>query len=231
MIQQNEKTQIQNYLNRVIINEMEFYEELYDHIATSYENRATENQSVKEHIATVVEPDFGGIDGIRKIKNVHARQRRRMITRKALTLFTGYFLRWPAVLITCLLILLLYIAQNVWDSYQVFEIVTILGMVTPCIISQYGRWKFKQNCKKYHKPYSFSQVNNQVYLLSISFIAILQGLLAIISRIFSDGSYSFLSFFQQYPMLYIPMGTLLLIYGMVCLQLFKENFKVKLLPV
>lgn len=228
MIQQSDKNQIQNYLKRVVINEMEFYEELYDHIATSYENREIENQSVKEHIDIVVEPGFGGMDGIRKTRNAHAVLRRRMVLRKAMNLFTGYFFRWPTVLITGLLVMLLYLAQNLWDSYQVFEIVTILGMVTPCIISQYGRWRFKQNCRKYNKPYSFSQVNNQIYLLSISFIAVLQGLLAIISRIFSDGSYSFLSFFEQYPTLYVPVGLLLLIYGMVCLQLFKENFKVKL---
>ena len=219
---------VRNYLKGLTFGDKEFYEEMYDHICSAYENREEASLTVREFIALVIQPNFGGKAGLRKVYEAQARQRKRMVYKRAVSLFGAYLFRWPTVLVTALLFLILLQLNQLFDEAKVFEICTMIGLVTPFLLAQYGKWRFKQQCKKHRLPYDSSQVNDTVHFLSIAGVALLYGFFSLISRWILGERGGFLDFFSQYPVSFLPVSMLLLVYALVCLQLFKEKFQLKL---
>jgi len=228
MINEDQKHSVGIYLQNLTFNEKEFFEEMYDHICSSFENREDEQQTVRQHIYQVVEPAFGGKEGLRKIQQTQARARKKLVYKRALSLFSTYLFRWPTVLITAILFLLLWQLNQLFDQVQVFEMVTTIGLLTPFFVSNYGKWRFQRQCKQHKMPYDNSQVNNTIHFLSISGVALLFGLFSMVNRWAFGNRDGFLDFFSQYPVSFLPISTILLVYALVCLQLFKEKFQLKL---
>lgn len=223
-----DQAKVRRYLKNLTFTDKEFYEEMYDHICSSFENRENTKQSVEAHIARVIEPSFGGKKGMRKVHRTQAHMRKKLVYKRATNLFVSYFFRWPTVLITVLILLLLVLLNQLFSGVAVFEISTMIGLITPFLLSQYGKWRFERGCRIYRLPYNESQVNNTIHFLSIAGVALIYGLFSLVNRYVFGSPKGFFEFFSQYPVSYLPISMLLLVYALVCVQLFKEEFHLKL---
>ena len=223
-----DKLKVKRYLRNLTFTNKEFYEEMYDHICSSYENRDQPNQSVEAHILRVIEPSFGGKKGMRKVQQSQAQMRKKIVYKRALELYASYLFKWPTVLTTVIILLVLFLLSQVYSGFAVFEISTMIGLITPFLLSQYGKWRFERECKIHQLPYNDSQVNNTIQFLSVLGVALLYGFFSIVNRLVFGNPKGFFEFFAQYPISYLPVSMLIIVYAMVCVQLFKENFYLKL---
>lgn len=224
MITKDEQHAIEQYLKTIGINTMEFFEEIYDHICSSFENRINKTQDIKAHIRDVVQPSFGGVEGIVKIRDRRTKTRIRLVRKRFGQIFMSYLLGWPNVLVTASVIL------GSWTLSQLFgyKILVSISMVCFILIPMaffFGKWiQFWRKCKKAGKVYRTSEV----YQIFTPFMALalqvpnmtIQGW-----NIFADKDIYGSLFIH--PEICIPLSIIMLISFLTLGKLYKEEFIIK----
>ena len=228
MITQDEQEQVIKYLKSLEISQMEFFEELNDHIITSYEQRISKKQSISEHIRDVVQPSFGGVKGIVRIMRGQNKLRRQLVRDRAKALFEEYLFGWPSIMVTVLITLLVFSLNNFLGSENTFLLCLIVGAAFPAGVSFYAQTKFYYQCKTHGLPYRSSNANNQIAFFSYFGIWAINILFNFTWIFFLRKSDKVFELITTNTWLLIPISTLYILYGLICLRLFKENFQFKL---
>ncbi|MEC7755449.1 hypothetical protein [Roseivirga sp. UBA1976] len=224
MITKDEQHTIEQYLKSVDINTMEFFEEMYDHICTSYENRTDKTQDIKTHIRDVVQPSFGGVNGIIKIRDQRTKARIRLVRKRFGQIFISYFLGWPNVLITLGVIL------GSWTLSQLFGIKTLITVSTICFIFIpltffFGKWiQFWRKCKKAGKVYRTSEVY-QIFTPFMALALQVPNMTIQSWNMFADKDIYGSLFIH--PEICIPLSIIMLISFFTLSKLYKEEFTIK----
>jgi len=215
------------YLQDLDFNEKEFFEEMYDHICSSYENRETSNQDISTHIYQVLEPAFGGKKGLKKLRSAQARTRGKLVLKRGFFLLGAYLFRWPTVLLTALMCILYFQLFQHYDTLEVFYNTLMVGIYIPFVLVHIGVFRFKRKCIKHDRPYTKSQVNNTIYAFSLSGGLFIFLVAKLINWVAYGGTYNSLDFFLKHPISLIPTCILIIVHCLVSLQLFKEKFELK----
>jgi len=225
MMTKDEQRAIEQYLKTIGINTMEFFEEMYDHISTSFENRGDVNQTLQEHIRTVVQPAFGGVNGITSIQNQRMKMRIRLVRKRFGQLFMQYFLGWPTVLVTLAIISIVLIGQVYFGSKALFIFIFICVAAIP-VFFFFGSWfQFWLRCRKENKPYRNSEKFTVISPIAALLLQI-PNILLQAWNITLEGSELENKFFSnQY--IVIPLCIFMLITFLSLKELYKEEFKLK----
>ncbi len=219
---------IVKYLKSLDIKSMEFFEEMYDHIFTSFESRKNLSQNIGAHIHDVIQPGFGGAKGIQRVMKSQQRLRQAAIFTRAKELFLSYLVSWPTVLITIVIALLLLQLNIIFKPKDVLLIVLVISAMTPPIIALAGQLRFYIDCKKQNKPYSSSDLNKRLVLIAAIGCNLLNVLLNLVAKLIWSPQKTGFENFASYPWLQISLSVLFILYALVVIQLLKEKFVTKL---
>lgn len=225
MITQAEHNTIVKYLKAIDVNTMEFFEEMYDHICTSFENRINKSQDLNTHIREVVQPGFGGVKGIHKIREERTKTRIKLLRKRFGTTFIKYFFGWPNVVTTASVILASILIKDFFGTKTLFFTAFIIATVLPIIFFFYKLIEFRLKCKKENKPYRVSEAFNVITPLG-SLIAQIPALTVNIWNVSQKGQLG--ESLLATPQIVIPLSILMILCFLTCRQLYSEEFKIEL---
>lgn len=210
---------IQAYINELDIDEVEFYHELYDHIATAYTERTNKSLAIDEFLETEITESFGGEKGIRDAINRQSKAVRNGIYKEAFRNYLSFF-STPKGILKCLLIsLIVALLTTVLPVTSLLSSLVVLSTCLPFLLAKFINWKFKANCRKRKLPFRRSYTNETVVLLSALVIGILQGIPDITSYVLNGQRFSMLKALEgNLTTLYIA-AFLFSVYGWVCLEM------------
>lgn len=223
-----EKTTIVDYLKSLGIKSMEFFEEMYDHIVTSFESRKNLSQDIDSHIKEVIQPGFGGAMRIKRIMRSQERLRQKTIFRRAKDLFLSYLISWPTILITVFIALIIFQLNAIFNPKDVLLIILVSTAMVPPIIALSGQLQFYISCKRQGKPYSSSDLNKRLVLIAAIGCNLLNILLNLVAKLIWGVHKTGFENLASYPWLQISLSVLFIIYALVVIQLLKEKFVTKL---
>ena len=212
------------YLKDVGIGHQEPFEEFYDHIATAIEK--DKPHDLKEYFRGVIQPSFGGVQGMLDVVNEQSKIRRIAILKRAKEIFLSLF-GWPAIGFVMVSFILPQTLSNQFDAKYVLLYAAIIGLFIPTSVIMYGAFSFYKDCKKQQLPYTSSDLNYSILLLLVIPFNALSIVGNLLIPIFI-GRDSFSQFLTAYPAITVCFSTLVLLFGFTCLKLFKEKFIFKL---
>jgi len=213
-----------NYINHRMdsfsIMYQEIYDELTDHVITAIEKaRANnDNRSIEIVFNHVIDSHFGSSKGIKKIaiKNALAYHKK---TGKILWADIKYYLHHPVALAMGTMIFVgFYLPQNKTTSI----VLIALLIITAFIPAVYVYRQAKKTITGYKK---LSVVKDYVRVRSTF-------LVPIVSLLFCSGTFGklfdiyFLNPMHFYPVVYMLFINFFLIYGLSCIRLCNQEFKV-----
>jgi len=219
---------IVKYLKSLDIRSMEFFEEMYDHIVTSFESRKDISQNIRTHISEVIQPGFGGAGGIKRIMKSQQKFRQKAIFSRAKGLFLSYLISWPTILITAIIALIIFQLNAIFNPKDVLLLVLVTSAMTPPIIALTGQLRFYVNCKRHNKPYSSSDLNKRLVLISAIGCNLLNILLNLVAKFIWGTHKTGFENLASYPWIQISLSVLFILYALVVIQLLKEKFITKL---
>lgn len=225
---EEDKTEVTKYLKSIDVRTMEFFEEMYDHIITSYQNRVNKNEPIKDHLRDVVQPAFGGVKGIQRVMKAQQKLRQRMIGKRVWSLFKSYLFQWPTVLITLMIALIIYQTNTVFNPKHVLIGIMLMSILTPVIIVLIGQGKFYLECKRQGKGYSSSDLNQRLMLLASFGTTLVNISINLVGEVVLGGKKGTLELLASYPLLQTALCLLFCLYALVTVQLLKEKFIYKL---
>lgn len=217
---------IENYIMEAQVYQVEFYQELLDHILSSYENRTNPKQTIEEHLEQVVSPMFGGIKGIEKMAKEQGKFLSSKIYKEGWKIFYNLFTTPSGLLKTLSILGLFYLLQTVMGYDILMELGTPL-IILPFIVAGIAQWRFKRKCKIANLPYKSSLVNTAVFGISTLAIAFLQGLPDILSRIIFGDRFNVLVYLSKFEFLTLPLTLVLALYAFVSFTLIRKNIRIK----
>lgn len=225
---EQENEEIKNYILKANVEEVEFYEELYDHIASSYENRSIQSQTIKEHLELVISPAFNHMKGIDKMVRVQRRLRKKALYRKVASEFLSFFTTSSGVIRTLIIVL----AINAFSTFTEYNALVWLGgsaiNLTALIVCM-TLWQFNEGCITNNLPYKSSFTNRTIYFISVFLYAFLQALPIIIGQIFWGERFSIIQYAAQFEFLQLPLTLLFIIYAWVCFKLMKNRVRLEII--
>lgn len=229
-MKQEEIIEVFKYLKSIDVRTMEFFEEMNDHIITSYQNRVNEHQTIKDHLRDVVQPAFGGVKGIQRIMKAQQKLRQKLITKRAWSLLKSYLLSWPTVLITLFITFVIYQLNNIFNPKDVLLWIMMVSVFLPLAIVGTGSSKFYLACKRLKLPYSSSDLNLRIMNLSLLGTSLLNILLNGFGFIVWGSQKNGVDALSAYPVVQVTLCLLFVLYALITLRLFKEKFILKLAP-
>ncbi len=223
-----DKKEVVKYLKSINVITMEFFEEMYDHIITSYQNRVNKNEPIKDHLRDVVQPAFGGVKGIQSIMKSQQKLRQKAIFNRAKELFITYMISWPTVLITIAITLLIIRLNAIFNPKDVLLLILTISSLVPPFIALGGQIKFYFNCKKEKKPYSSSDLNKRLLFIAAIGCNLLNVLLNVVARFIWGFQKTGFENLASYSWVQISLCVTFFLYALVVIQLLKEKFILKL---
>lgn len=223
-----DKKEVVKYLKSIDVRTMEFFEEMYDHIITSYQNRVNKNEPIKDHLRHVVQPAFGGVKGIQRVMKAQQKLRQKMIGKRAWGLFKGYLFSWPTVLITVMITLIIYQLNTFFNPKYVLITIMASSLFIPILIVLIGHWKFYLECKHQAKAYSSSDLNSRLMLIAGLGTQLVNISINLVGKMIFGIEENIFEILASYSLLQISLGLLFCLYALVTVQLLKEKFIYKL---
>ena len=225
MITKGEQHSIEQYLKSVDINTMEFFEEMYDHICTSFENRKDKTQDIKTHIRDVVQPSFGGVKGIHRIRKQRVKTRTKLMRKRFSQLYIRHLISWPTALGTVLIALISIGFFKVFGAFTLLALCLIFCFSLPTFQMLDQRAKFWKQCQKESKPYSRTEVHEVFDRSAWLMMQVPILLYHVISLL------GFKEYIQELlvttPIISISASTFVLTYTYTLRKLYKEEFTIK----
>lgn len=133
------------------LNQQELFEEFYDHIVSSFEDRLDKSQNIQHHLNQIL-ADFGGTHGIRKILISRHQIYGKIYSTKLKRHFWSFF-QWPLALYTALTFASIYLLTLIFPAKGLFTILLVLVSLTPIAIGSRFAYKFWMKCKREDKAY------------------------------------------------------------------------------
>ncbi|MCE7995122.1 MAG: hypothetical protein HEP71_24295 [Roseivirga sp.] len=133
------------------LNQQELFEEFYDHIVSSYEDRPDKAENIHSHLETVLK-DLGGKKGMRKILIARHQAYGRVYSKRLKELFWSFF-RWPMALYSLLILGTIYLLTLIFPTQQLFTWLMLLISLAPITIGGFFALKFNRKCRKEGKIY------------------------------------------------------------------------------
>ena len=210
---------IQAYINDLDIDEIEFYHELYDHIATAYAERSNRSLAINEFLENEITESFGGEKGIRDAINTQSKAVRNGIYKEAFRHYLSFFSTPKGILKSILTSFFIVLLTSVLPKVSLLSWLVLLGTCLPFLLAKLINWKFRANCRKRKLPFRRSYTNETVVLLSALVIGILQGIPDIANYVLYGQRFSMLKALEgNLTSLYIA-AFLFSVYGWVCLEM------------
>lgn len=219
-----DKIKVVNYLKSIDVKKMEFFEEMYDHIVTSYQSRLNKSESINEHITHVIQPGFGGVKGIKRVMKSQQKLRQQIISKRAWNLFKSYLLKWPTVLTTVLITLIVYQLNLLFRPKDVLLVIMSFSVLVPVLVVLTGQARFYRQCKIQGRPYSSSDLNARLLLLAAFGTNLVNILLNLVANVIWGAQKNGLEMMASYPVVQISLSVLFILYALVMIQLLKEKF-------
>lgn len=212
------------YLKDVGIRHQEPFEELYDHIATAFEQSS--QQDIRTYIYEIAQPDFGGTSGIMRIVNEQNKIRKSIIWSRAKTIFIGLF-GWPTIVVVLVSFLLVQFGIKQLGQQFILILSLGLGLALPATVALYGHLTFHFNCKQKMLPYRSNNRNSWLLnMIHFPFLILNIGGNLIIPIMI--GREAFKTVLVNYPIIVVCFSTFSLLFGITYLKLIKEQFIFKL---
>ncbi|MFY0592398.1 hypothetical protein [Roseivirga sp.] len=228
MISESEHKVIHKFLKNVGAEHLEVYQELYDHVATSFEKRSITSFDIKTHIREVVQPELGGTKGITRLIKTKTKTFHKEVYGRAWEIFKNYLLGWPGILVSILTIAIVLITKQYWGIEAITKVALILGVMTPPLVSIYGMASFYIQSKRKNLGASNSLRNLAVMHFAGFGTTFTQIIFFLIGGIiFNDSGWMFDQFVAS-PILGLTVSVIFILYGCVSLQLLNEKFQFKI---
>ncbi len=219
---------IGQYLKSIDVRTMEFFEEMYDHISTSFENRVNKDQDINQHIQEQVQPAFGGVKGIQSIQKKQQGFRSKMIMKRFLAIAKDYLISWPYAAYTLLITLLIIQANQVFQPKHVLLYTMAGGVIVAIGLSGFDSIKFYLKCRKQNKYYRQSDVNLRLLGLATLGTSSVNLFLNLFGLLFFGSQDAAMEFYLNYPVLQVAMSTVFTLYALVYIKIHKERFVYKI---
>ncbi|OEK05011.1 hypothetical protein [Roseivirga misakiensis] len=228
MISENEHNEINGFLRNVGAEHIEVYQELYDHVATSFEQRAITTQDIKTHIREVVQPNLGGTLGIKKIITARTKAFNKEVYGRAWDIFKDYFIGWPSVLISILTVAIVLVGREYWGIGTITKAALVFGVMAPPLLTVAGMLLHYLDGRR-KKLKVTSSLRNQVVIRFATFGTTLTqvSFFLIGGMIFGDTGLIYKLLINN-PLLGLSLSVIFILYGCVSLQLLKEKFHFKI---
>lgn len=171
MITRAEEQQIVDYLKKINVCRQEIFDELFDHLVTSYEDHSskTTDTNIKSFIAEEINQNFGGASGIKKMTLVKNKSVRASYSTKLIENIK-FYINWPANLVTIGVIFLFFklLENQTPDKFTILVMTpVVLTMLPPIVLALFGRYSFRRKCRKLQKPYRGSIKNEVIFTQAI----------------------------------------------------------------
>jgi hypothetical protein len=197
----------------------ETFDELYDHILSSIEIKEDDKQRPYELARYIVDTEFGGWDGIKKLETAREKSIQRQFRKSLWTEMKSYF-SFPLIAFTVLITAGIFsIASNGSRMYiSTFLFITVMvPAVTWYFIAPFNRWS-----KKY-KPSIKERSAERLGTFGVS----LFNILLLSSGLFSaQPNYKFL--LKANTSLLTPVAILLIVYCLSAVKVFRREFKLQI---
>ena len=212
------------YLKSIDVKSMEFFEEMFDHISTSFEQRLDKSQGILEHIREDVEPAFGGAKKIRAIQRKQGVARNKMILTRSIQVFKSYLFSWPHVGYTLIIVAFIWLANQLLNPKMVLMLTVASGVVFIFLMAILGMLRFSRSCKKEGKPYRSSEKNGS--LLALSFFASnsLNLVFGIPSQFILPKGQNAFEFYAQFPAVQVFIASFYVLIALSYFKIHKEEF-------
>ncbi|MFY0592399.1 hypothetical protein [Roseivirga sp.] len=217
---------IRNFVLKAHIDEVEFYEEIYDHVASSYEHRIDSKQTIEEHIEQEIAPSFGGIEGLESMIDAQKRMKRSRIFNDALKRYFSFFTTISGLAKSMLLATVIYLL-SIYTTETLFSNIIGIVFILPALAAYIMQARFKHLCRKRRLPFKTSFTNRIVFFVSTMFIACFQGVPDIVSRIVIGKRFNVLNYLEQFEFIVLPFVFHFSIYAIVCLTLISKRLQLK----
>lgn len=226
MIDRDKDIVITQYLQSLGIKEMEFFEEMYDHIATSYQNRTDSDQPISDHIDLVITPAFGGRWGIRKLRITQQKTLFKSVSKKALGFFLAFFYKWPYIIATIASVILLMTSLQYEKGNQLYVQVIQVSFLIPLFTMAYSSQRFGSNCRKQGKSYTRSWMNNTIAGVYVSMKLLMYGIEHVTAEFLGYSNTVVMT--RDSSLISVLLCTIHILFSLSCLRLYKEDFQTKL---
>jgi hypothetical protein len=213
---------INEFLNKSNVTEIELYEELRDHIVTSFQNREETDQTIDEHLTEIIKPSFGGKTGIRDMVQNKRELGNRLFRQQILSKFLFFITTAKGLLIMLPVVLLMVYLEA--TSIAWINLTTLL-FIGPYSLSLIFKWYFKHICKKRKLPFRDSRVAKYAFLFPGILVGLGQGLPDILNRIINGSRFNTLNYLGQFQILQTPIITALTIYAILSLALLYDLYQ------
>ncbi|MFT6873715.1 MAG: hypothetical protein ACJAVN_002737 [Roseivirga sp.] len=217
---------IREYLFVAGVRYMEFYEELYDHIMSSFIDRKDKGQTIDQHLELVISPEFGGTKGIEKMLNEQGKFISKRVYQSGWKVFHEFFTTPIGLLKTTVILTLLYSLQ-LWGNLDLIVEIGTPAIVLPFLFGVIAQWHFKRKCKAGKLAYKKSITNTAIFGLTGILIAIAQGLPDILSRLVYGQRFNTLDYLSKFEFLDLPLSLLLTLYAITCFTMITKRVRLK----
>ncbi|AUD04694.1 hypothetical protein [Spirosoma pollinicola] len=193
--------------------------ELLDHYASLTERKMTADMPFDE-ASKWAWAELGSGDGLQQIQTDYEKSIKKQVRVRHLEILKSYF-RWPAFVTTALVAVLMYFTAPFITANGMFTVFYVCGL-SPLAVLFYGHWKHldqQTNGRKIVWTYlreSGSIIFNLFYVFGIN----------VLNSLFEEKSKIWL--FQVHSTVGLILCLLTLLYAVSFIQLFKENFSLKL---
>lgn len=132
-------------------NQQELFEEFYDHIVSSYEDRADKTTDIHQHLKEVL-ADFGGKKGMRQILIARHQAYNQVYGKRLRSIFWSFF-KWPLIVYTALIATIVYFLTLLFPTGELFTWLMLLIGLTPITVAGRFAFSFGLKCKREGKAY------------------------------------------------------------------------------
>ncbi len=219
---------IRNYILKAEVEHMEFYEELYDHIASSFANRSDSEQGIEQHLDEVISPEFGGAEGIEEMVRKESKILNSAVYKLGWKVFYQHFATPIGLLKTITVLGILYLLRSL-NAFSMVEDLGALLILVPYGCAGAAKWQFKRKCKAQNLAYRSSVMNSTIFSMTSLIIVFIAVLLPLFSKLILGKGFYPLEYLSQFEFLTLPLTLLLALYAITCFTLIQK--KVRLNPL
>ena len=208
---------IQEFLLLHKFNTEELYEEMFDHIATSFEENTNSEISIVDHLNTFYH-QCGGEIGLKKIKGEKVNAYNSMYRDFLFKEIRSYF-RWPIIIYLLAAFALISSLNAVFKEAIVTLVLVIMSIASALFVQVKIHMKYRNFCKINNKPYRASLLNQTGFNWVLT------------PMLFVNGLNLFTNSYDKSPLLVIVTYSLLMTFMVISqiatIKVLKLNSKLK----
>lgn len=204
-LNEKEVEAIDNFLKENDIEYIEVYYELFDHIASAYQDRSNKGILVNEYLKTEVMQSFGGQSGLQKIVDCKKQVVRKQLNKEALRIFGSFFSSAKGALKSMIVLGLIMLALRFSNASEVFFNLSFICFVLPLLVVKAISLHFWLSSKKARMPFKKSLLNAKTTLICSLLVGLVQGIPDIAFRITVGERFNSLHYLGSFEDIRLPI--------------------------